>query len=510
MRRLMFCLFAAVKIMFLLVTSAVASGAEPRLVTWDALVPSGYSAPSAGEDRFSRRGTDLDTIDHAAISGSGQSAQELLETWRHETEQVAAPLLDTPIVIDGYVLPLKWDGRQVVEFFLVPWVGACIHTPPPSPNQIIHVAYPQGLRLDKPFEPQRLSGTLRHVPSVKPLFLVDGSRPIASAYSLTQAETAGAPGEVVATSAQSLPLVTRVQLWSNTLFTDSMTALGDGGASRALFFALLLSFGYGALHTLGPGHGKGVVLSYFVGTGGSPLRGVAMGVRIAVVHVFSAMVVVFLLDFATRQTTGAAPSDYRAIRMGSYALITAIGLVMVWQAIAAIRATRKKPQAPLHDHDRHAHAPGPENHGHSAHDHAAHGHGDGRHGGCAACAAASTSGSGWIAASVGLVPCTGALIVMLFGLANDLLWPAILMVLAISAGMALAMSAIGMAALWGRSLAERRLGGNAHRLQRFELGARLTGALCVLAIGSVLFGVTAALQPVPQLATPELAMQLDR
>jgi ABC-type nickel/cobalt efflux system permease component RcnA len=99
---------------------------------------------------------------------------------------------------------------------------------------------------------------------------------------------------------------------------------------------------------------------------------------------------------------------------------------------------------------------------------------------------------------------------MLFGLANDLIWPAILMVLAISAGMALAMSAIGIAALWGRSLAERRLGSDAQRLQRFERVARLTGALCVLAIGSVLFGVTATLQPVSQLPMPELAMQLDQ
>ena len=46
----------------------------------------------------------------------------------------------------GYLLPLEFSGKLVSEFLLVPWVGACIHTPPPPPNQIVHV------KTDKPIE----------------------------------------------------------------------------------------------------------------------------------------------------------------------------------------------------------------------------------------------------------------------------------------------------------------------------------------------------------------------
>ncbi len=46
--------------------------------------------------------------------------------------------------IPGFVIPLEGDADEVTEFLLVPYYGSCIHTPPPPPNQIIHVSFPQG------------------------------------------------------------------------------------------------------------------------------------------------------------------------------------------------------------------------------------------------------------------------------------------------------------------------------------------------------------------------------
>ena len=54
--------------------------------------------------------------------------------------------LGDDVLIDGFVLPLKAEAGRAVEFLLVPWVGACIHTPPPAPNQIVHVAMPEALK----------------------------------------------------------------------------------------------------------------------------------------------------------------------------------------------------------------------------------------------------------------------------------------------------------------------------------------------------------------------------
>ncbi|NRA99638.1 MAG: DUF3299 domain-containing protein [Rhodobacteraceae bacterium] len=472
--------FCALFLCLATLSLAHASDDASALVGWDALVP----------------------------ETSTQSTQTLLgqdDTWQTQVLDVETELLGQSILIDGYVLPLTWDGRKVTEFLLVPWVGACIHTPAPPPNQIVHVDYPDGLRLDKPYEPVRLSGTLQHAPDAHMLFLVDGSRPIPTAYGLSGAVVAGQPGEISAASASDIPLFARAQLWANGLFTQSMTSLSGGNVTGALFFALLLSFGYGALHTLGPGHGKSVVISYFVGSGGSLGRGITMGTRIAVFHVLSAVVVVFILDFAVRQATGAAPSDYRMIRLASYALITAIGSVMLWQAFKAVQASRAHTVA-LASHEQ--------DHGHyfdlrpSAHDHHDHGH---AHSGCAACvaAAATPTGGGWVAASVGIIPCTGALIVMLFGLANDLIWPAILMVIAISAGMAVAMSAIGVAALWGRQWAERRFDRDSRQRQRFEKSARILGAASVFAIGVILFSLTLAVHPNPIAPTQEIVLRGD-
>lgn len=64
--------------------------------------------------------------------------------------------------IPGYIVPLEFNGDQIVtEFFLVPFFGACIHVPPPPPNQIIYVRYPEGLTLEALYVPFWISGTLK-------------------------------------------------------------------------------------------------------------------------------------------------------------------------------------------------------------------------------------------------------------------------------------------------------------------------------------------------------------
>ena len=65
------------------------------------------------------------------------------------------------IRIPGFVVPLEFNDDQVItEFFLVPYFGACIHTPPPPPNQIIYVNAPQGLTLEYLSDPFWISGTI--------------------------------------------------------------------------------------------------------------------------------------------------------------------------------------------------------------------------------------------------------------------------------------------------------------------------------------------------------------
>ena len=66
------------------------------------------------------------------------------------------------ISIPGFIVPLEFDDELIVtEFFLVPYFGACIHVPPPPPNQIIYVKYAKGLELKTLYDPFWIYGTLK-------------------------------------------------------------------------------------------------------------------------------------------------------------------------------------------------------------------------------------------------------------------------------------------------------------------------------------------------------------
>lgn len=66
------------------------------------------------------------------------------------------------IRIPGFIVPLEFDDElTVTEFFLVPYFGACIHLPPPPPNQVIHVTFAEGLQVQELYDPFWISGTLQ-------------------------------------------------------------------------------------------------------------------------------------------------------------------------------------------------------------------------------------------------------------------------------------------------------------------------------------------------------------
>ena len=91
-------------------------------------------------------------------------------------------LLGTTIRMPGYVLPLKFEGRLAVEFLLVPTVGACIHTPPPAPNQVVHVLYPKGIEVEGLFAPVWITGPMRAQSSVQQVGYHDGTAPVTVSY----------------------------------------------------------------------------------------------------------------------------------------------------------------------------------------------------------------------------------------------------------------------------------------------------------------------------------------
>jgi hypothetical protein len=87
--------------------------------------------------------------------------------------------------IPGYLLPLEFDGDKVSEFLLVPYVGACIHTPPPPPNQIVHVKTKEAYATDGGlYTPVWVNGLMKAEQVQSSLSFVDGASDIPSAYAL--------------------------------------------------------------------------------------------------------------------------------------------------------------------------------------------------------------------------------------------------------------------------------------------------------------------------------------
>jgi hypothetical protein len=88
------------------------------------------------------------------------------------------------IRMPGYVLPLEFGGDAVSEFFLVPYVGACIHTPPPAANQIVLVRLNQTYKMNGLYDAVWVTGRLKIVENEMKLGYRDGVGKVSSTYEI--------------------------------------------------------------------------------------------------------------------------------------------------------------------------------------------------------------------------------------------------------------------------------------------------------------------------------------
>lgn len=99
-----------------------------------------------------------------AIGQAIQAGQSQERTWQDAlvSTRVRPELDNTNIRLAGYIVPIDFDDNDVItSFFLVPYFGACIHVPPPPPNQIIYVRYAKGFTLENLYTPFWISGKLK-------------------------------------------------------------------------------------------------------------------------------------------------------------------------------------------------------------------------------------------------------------------------------------------------------------------------------------------------------------
>jgi len=121
-------------------------------IKWEALVPKGWNPAEKFKD-----------IDFSKLKDSDPRAIEALETLKREWDSAPAePALNgRKGRIAGFALPLERVGDKVSEFLLVPYFGACIHSPPPPANQIIHARAAKPLAGIKMMAPLWVYGTFK-------------------------------------------------------------------------------------------------------------------------------------------------------------------------------------------------------------------------------------------------------------------------------------------------------------------------------------------------------------
>ena len=102
-------------------------------------------------------------LDLARLQDNDPKAQEALENARRLWDQAPAEktMNGQKVRIAGFVVPLERRGEQVTEFLLVPYFGACIHTPPPPANQIVLVQPAKPLQGFRSMDTVWVRGTLR-------------------------------------------------------------------------------------------------------------------------------------------------------------------------------------------------------------------------------------------------------------------------------------------------------------------------------------------------------------
>lgn len=118
---------------------------EPRIIDWQQLLPDSERdavfPPIASHDYLGESGPAMDQV------GSSKTNPKVNNVYAR---------------VPGFIVPVAMDATGMVsEFLLVPYFGACIHVPPPPPNQIVYVKPEKPFRLKTIYEPQWVIGVLK-------------------------------------------------------------------------------------------------------------------------------------------------------------------------------------------------------------------------------------------------------------------------------------------------------------------------------------------------------------
>ncbi|WP_462325324.1 nickel/cobalt transporter [Desulfoplanes sp.] len=223
----------------------------------------------------------------------------------------------------------------------------------------------------------------------------------------------------------------------------------QGNSLRPLALIFFFAFAYGVVHAAGPGHGKAVAMTYILSQNASIGGGILFGASIALIHGVSGALSVLALHYILQQSvTGTLASVTTTTQLVSFGLITLLG---AWIVSTHVREWFRPVESATHGGDAEKGNP---------------------------------RLLPW-ALSVGMVPCPGVVMVMLFCLSMGVFSLGLMAAAAISLGMAVTVSLVVVCVVLGRNACVGRL--SAERAHRLEQILGVVSGLAVAALGVVFF-----------------------
>ncbi|KAF0229440.1 MAG: high-affinity [Beijerinckiaceae bacterium] len=236
----------------------------------------------------------------------------------------------------------------------------------------------------------------------------------------------------------------------------------------ALWGLVGLAFAYGALHAVGPGHGKAVIASYLVANERALKRGIGLAFGAALVQALIAIGVVGIVAGLMSGTAAMMNRTVELVEQGGFLIIVAMGL---WIAFRKARALFSPASAASCEPD-------------CGHDHG---------GDPAMLARASTRELVLTAIGAGIRPCSGAIILLVFALTKGLFLAGALSVGAMAVGTAIGTSAFAFIAVKAKVIALNMISGGTGVLRRLGLVIELLAGLLLAALGvALLLGAMSA------------------
>ena len=305
-------------------------------------------------------------------------------------------------------------------------------------------------------------------------------------------------------------LLTKQSEFYRQMSSTIRAAKADG---RAVWTLLAISFAYGIFHAAGPGHGKTVISSYLVANEETARRGIVLSFVSALMQSLVAVLIVGIGAWLLNVTASTMCGAERVIEIASYALISAFGTRLVWTKGRGFVGAWRSSAAPLdrhHDHHLHEHPShdhgGPKyrdyhhddhhhDHSHDDHDHVHDEHCGHSHGPEPAQLAGAGGWRRGLSAvfTVGIRPCSGAILVLVFALAQGLFWAGIAATFVMGLGTAITVATIAIMAVSAKGLARRisagREGSGALAMRGIEFAA--AGLVLLFGLG-LLLGYIAA------------------